>query len=409
MKHPSLIRIITKALPALAALSLLLGGTPGRAAEPEVGPAGRHPLFIVTLLQTLVVVNSETAQVVATVKLPGRPGDVVMSPDGGRIAIGAASGRSLWLFDTTSNELQEVLVGQSPHQIAFRPDSGRLYTSNANDNTVSVIDPSVPKVIATVPGTQRHAGCGRYPGPLTVHPTQARLYVGNRADQTISVIDIGTNQPVPLAPIPGTQRHAGCGHDPVLLALAPDGTRLTVANQNDTLSVINTQTNTRLTTLQLPARASIQQIRPSRDGTLLLVLVSQDSAGPGTQRHAGCGSVYLLRADNHAQVGRLLVGRAPQVMIEHPQRPLLYVVNQSTNDVTVLDLAAKALADTLPIGRNPADAALSVDGGTLWVVNQSDRNLVFVDTTNDHPPSLRGAPGQHVTLEAPPALILAKP
>jgi YVTN family beta-propeller protein len=89
-------------------------------------------------------------------------------------------------------------------------------------------------------------------------------------------------------------------------------------------------------------------------------------------------------------------------MLEHPQRPLLYVVNQTSNDVTVLDLSAKALADTIPIGRSPADAVLGVDGGTLWVINGSDLTLVPVDTTNDQL-------GPEIKLEANPALILMKP
>jgi len=366
---------------AVLACCLLLPSSPRRGAEPVPGPAGSHPLFIVTLLQTVVVVNSETAQAVATIRLTERPGAVLMSPDGGRIALSAASGRALWLFDTASNELQAVTVGQSPHQLAFRPDSGRLYVSNANDNTVSVIDPAVPKVIATVT-------VGRYPGPLAMHPTQPRLYVGNRADRSISVLDTGANQHALPAPIP-------VGHDPVLLALSPDGNRLTAADQNDTLSVISTQTNDRLTTLQIPGRSSIQQILSSRDGTLLLVLVNRDASGP-------VGRVYLLRADNHTQVGQFLVGRTPQVMIEHPERPLLYVVNQATDDVTVLDLSKLALADTISVGRTPVDAALSKDGATLWVVNQSDRSLVSVATATDQL-------GPRVTLEAPPALVLAKP
>jgi len=124
-------------------------------------------------------------------------------------------------------------------------------------------------------------------------------YVTNSGADSVSVINTATNTILTSIPVPG-------GSSPFRIAITPDGTRAYVTNEvNNTVTVIDTLTNTIITTIPLPAGSSPIGIAISPDGS-----------------------------------------RA-------------YVANFGRNSVTVLDTAINAIIATLPAGNIPRGMAIT--------------------------------------------------
>jgi YVTN family beta-propeller protein len=75
-------------------------------------------------------------------------------------------------------------VGRAPRGIAFDPSSGRVYTANHQDATVSVIDAGSRAIVPVPP----RFAVGRRPIAVAVDPANHTVYVANSLDNTLSVL-----------------------------------------------------------------------------------------------------------------------------------------------------------------------------------------------------------------------------
>src|SRR5438270_3423719 len=105
-----------------------------------------------------------------------------------------------------------------------------LYVTNQLDNTLSVIDGSTYKVVATVP-------VGAFPAGVVVSPDGRHAYIAQGGDNAVAVFDTSTNtiaKNVSLAP----------GSRPRGVVLTPNGQFLYVADGgSNSVSVLDTGTN----------------------------------------------------------------------------------------------------------------------------------------------------------------------
>src|SRR5262249_20779118 len=58
---------------------------------------------------------------------------------------------------------------------------------------------------------------------------------------------------------------------------------------------------------------------------------------------------------------------------------LAYVVNRSSNDVTVVDLAGNQVRGTIGVGREPQEVAAAPDGSRVYVANRADNSISVID------------------------------
>jgi YVTN family beta-propeller protein len=70
--------------------------------------------------------------------------------------------------------------------VAVHPDGSRVYVSNGGEGSVSVIDTTDNKIIATIPVGQR-------PWNMAITPNGKKLYVANGRSNSVSVIDTMQN------------------------------------------------------------------------------------------------------------------------------------------------------------------------------------------------------------------------
>ena len=96
--------------------------------------------------------------------------------------------------------IDRIDIGGSPRNIAITADGSRVYATNRDDNTVSVIDPTTNTVVRTV---QLDGNDG--PEGIAVHPDGRTVYVVNNGSSTVDAIDTATGEvrrtvPVDTAP-----------------------------------------------------------------------------------------------------------------------------------------------------------------------------------------------------------------
>ncbi len=78
--------------------------------------------------------------------------------------------------------------------VAVNPDRTKIYVTNQNDNTISVMDAGTNTVTATVK-------VGEGPFGVAVSPDGTKVYSVNNIDNDVSVIDSSTNTVTATIPV----------------------------------------------------------------------------------------------------------------------------------------------------------------------------------------------------------------
>lgn len=136
------------------------------------------------------------------------------------------------VFDTATGRVAgNIPVDVSPYDLQFNADGSILYVSNWGSANVSVVDTATGRVVATVP-------TGSNPNDLELD-NDGRLFVSNGNDNTVTVIDTDKKQAIETINVGPTAR-APQGSTPNALALDRKNKMLFVANaDNNCIAVVN--------------------------------------------------------------------------------------------------------------------------------------------------------------------------
>lgn len=209
---------------------------------------------------------------------------------------------------------------------------------------------------------------------LPVAAQAARLYVSNEDDGTITVLDAGRNAPIATIAV---------GKRPRGLALSPDGARLYVPVSGlpkcpppisdeecarlprdpaaDGIAVIDTRTLARsalFTGVSDPERIAV-----SRDGRRLYV--SEEDAA----------RLAVMDAVHGRVLGTVPVGREPEGVRVTPNGRWVLVTSEEDDTVTVVDTKSNAIVGRAKVGRRPRDLAVTADSRTAYVSGEADASL----------------------------------
>ena len=241
------------------------------------------------------------------------------------------------------------------------------YITNSGDNTVSVINTSTNKVIATIP-------VDKGPNALTVTPDGGNVYVANGGSASVSVIDPETNGVIDTISV-GSGPGGG-------VAAAPDGSKVYVLNGCFDLcgvvSVIATATDTVIATIPVGDRPSGAAVSP--DGRKVYVT------------NGFANSVSVIATKTNTVSDTIAVGMFPQFLAVTPDGGRVYVGNSNSNTVSVIETANDTVIATIPVGSTdpfaggsyPQGVAVSPDGRWVYVANSYLANSVSVISTESN-------------------------
>lgn len=127
----------------------------------------------------------------AVIQVGSAPTGLAVSPDGGHLYVANNQGASVTVIDTRiASVIRTVPVDVLPQYVAVSPDGSTTYVTHtsrlANTNgSVTVIDNHTDKVVGHIP-----VGVGA----CELAVSSDRLYVSNLQDGTVSVVDASTRQ-----------------------------------------------------------------------------------------------------------------------------------------------------------------------------------------------------------------------
>jgi YVTN family beta-propeller protein len=255
-----------------------------------------------------------------------------------------------------------IKVGNAPGAVAVNPAGTRVYVTNYNDNTVSVVDvTSRPnQVIATIP-------VGRQPVEITINPAGTRVYVSDSGGQVynnqVSVIDTASNTVV--ATITGDNAPSG-------LAVNPSGTTVYVANGDgtSTLSVIDASTNTITQRVPLNGSFGVSGVVVNPSGTRVYISGNDSRL------------IHVLDTATNTIIDEISVNARPSGLALTPDGSKLYVaMGFHANEVSVIDTSSDSVASNIPITDDPISVEITPDRKRAYVVAVS--NVLVLDTATN--------------------------
>jgi YVTN family beta-propeller protein len=303
-----------RALPALFVALLVL--TP-----PALAQARAYlPLIDIDEVE---VVELDTHTSLGTILVGAFPSGVATSPNGLRVYVTNGQDGTVSVIDTTIGGFGAVIatvpVGTcctAPLGVAASPDNTLAFVANFGEDEVNVIDVSTNQVITNIP-------VGILPGGIAFSPDGAFAYVANWFDSTVSVIDAGSLTVVDTISVGG--------FGPMGLAVSPDGSRVYTANEGDsTVSVIDTSSNTVLA--DIPTQGfGIQGLAVSADGDFVYVA---DQGGD---------QVIVIDAVGLVEDDIIPVGIAPTGVSVDPVTGLVYVAVTGGQEMARIDPATNTV------------------------------------------------------------------
>lgn len=212
--------------------------------------------------------------------------------------------------------------------------------------------------------------CFALPAPAAAE----RLYVSNEDDGTVTVID--ADRSAALATIAVGKRPRG-------LALSPDGTRLYVAvsgmpkcpppipdeecaklprdSAADGIAVIDTAALTR--TALIAGVSDPERVALSRDGRRLFV--SEEDAA----------RLAVLDARSARVLATVPVGREPEGVRVSPDGRWVLVTSEEENLVTIVDAKSYGVTGKASVGKRPRDIGITSDSRFAYVSGEADASV----------------------------------
>ena len=262
-----------------------------------------------------------------------------------------------------ADELGTWAVGNAPTALAINPAKSRLYVTNRDSDSVTVIALTWQEGPGTVIKTIQ---VGSKPTSVAVSLDNSRVYIGNSGNNTVSVIDANSNTVIGVF---------NTGSSPSALAINPAGTHLYVANRGgNAISVLNASTGAAIGgPITVGSGRNAIALNPA--GTRLYVTNAS-------------GTVSVINTGNNSVVATVGVGSNPVGVSVSPDGTLVYVAN-SGDSLSIIDANTNTRIRHLTLDANPENGvhyvAVSTDGKRAYVTDQADNTLRIVSWINNPP------------------------
>ncbi len=216
----------------------------------------------------------------------------------------------------------------------------RAFVTNSDGDSVSIIDRDTYQVVKTMP-------VGDYPHHMIVSIDGRHLYVGNTISNTVSTIDLTSEEIIKTIPL----------LDPYNFYYTPDRKLLVT-------------TCTRLGRVEIHA--------------------AEDSTGTSG-------------ANGWTRLAEIPTGKDPNHFAFSPDGHFMYVSNEYSHQLSVIDIQERKLVRQIDTGRRPVDVALAPEGKILFVANYGEGHITVYDTLTFYEvvriPTGLGAHGMAMTID----------
>jgi PQQ-dependent catabolism-associated beta-propeller protein len=309
--------------------------------------------------ESVSVLDTDKAEVVATVNVGKRPRGMKLSRDGKELYV-AVSGLpkcppsvpdeecaklkrdltadGIAVIDTATLKLDKLLKsGSDPEQFDLSHDGKRLFVANEDTGTLTVVGIASGAIEATVP-------VGKEPEGVRVTPDGRWIAVTSESGNAIYLIDAHTLKMVKSVPV---------GKRPRDVAFEPDARTAYVSGEFDASVYKTTIPDSAGATKLLQLRAEAKPMGLVLDASHKRLFVS---TGRG-----GTVAVVSLESDPKL-VTEIQVGARPWGIALSHDGKRLYTANGSSNDVTIVDTTTLQVVKKVAVGKSPWGVVLDSRG-----------------------------------------------
>ena len=300
---------------------------------------------------TLEIVDPATLKVVAKIPAGNDPHEVIASADGRRAYIsnyGFGAYHTISVADLVKQKALpkiDLTPLRGPHGLAFA--GGELYFTAEVNKVFGRYNPATKKIDWILGTGQDRTHM------IVVSRNLDRIYTSNVNSGTISIIEKVAKSTAP-GPPSGAQGweetviHTGMGTEG--FDVSPDGKELwSAAAQNGTVSIIDLAAKKVVETLDAHlTRANRLKFTP--DGKYVFV---SRLGGEG-------GDVAIFNAATHGEVKRLSLGRGAAGILMQPDGSRAFIACSPDNYVAVIDLNTLKEVGRIQTGRGPDGMAWAV-------------------------------------------------
>jgi YVTN family beta-propeller protein len=297
---------------------------------------------------TVSVISGDTHEVIATIPVGKRPRGIKVSPDGSVFYV-ALSGSpkcpptmddeecEKMVADKSADGIAEVNAvtqevvrilpsGSDPEQFDVNWETGRLYVSNEDTHTSSILDLNSGTLLMTIP-------TGLEPEGVRLTPDGSRFYVSGEVASDITVLNASTGAEI---------TRIGVGLRPRdILFTADSSTAYISAEFGALINIIDVASNTVTGEIALPEGSLPMGLVLSPDETMLYV-----ANGRGQ-------TVTAIGLASRQVVNSVVVGPRPWGLAMSPDGTTLYSANGPSDDVSVIDIASFEVVKKIPVGETP--------------------------------------------------------
>jgi YVTN family beta-propeller protein len=165
----------------------------------KISPAGielnesTKTMYVVTKENnSLYIINLQTKKIRKQIQLDGEAFACVLSPDKKELYISCWGCDQLLVLNTATEEIVATIpVGDNPNDICITKNGSYLFVANANDNSVSIISRKERKVIEVLNAAMYpNAPSGSTSNAVALSANEKTLYIANADNNCLSVFDV---------------------------------------------------------------------------------------------------------------------------------------------------------------------------------------------------------------------------
>ncbi|SDZ19397.1 40-residue YVTN family beta-propeller repeat-containing protein [Variovorax sp. YR634] len=279
---------------------------------------------------TVSVIDTGTERVVATVPVAAGPDGIIVAPGGRSVFVSGSNASTVSEIDASTDRVaRNIDVGKGPQGLAMTTDGKWLLVAVNGDDRVAFVDTTAHGVSATVPVPKPHT--------IAIRPDGRQAYVASQEPGhfALVVIDMTTRSVVTEIPLDKPPRDLEFGHNGKALYLTLAGV--------PAVQVLDPATN--------------QWSAPVPTGVSPHIAQHFAGMASGVVVVQGPGEVMLFDPATRAAVRSIGVGKQPHWLDLSADGKKLWVSNEGSNDVSVVDLAGGPV-HTVAVGNAPRKVAV---------------------------------------------------
>jgi len=284
--------------------------------------------------------------VIATIPVGKRPRGIQRSPDGSRVYVtlsgSVASGPNakgppptpdrtadgIGVLDAVAATLVDRLPGGTdPEQFAVDVRGSKLFVSNEDAASMSIVDIATKHVDATLP-------VGEEPEGVAASPDGRWIYVTSESSNAVSVVDVQTRALAGQFKVDARPRS---------VAFMPDSSKAYVTSElGGSVAVV-----------ALPKHEVHKTLRLAGEGVRPMgIAVSPDGKRVYVTTGHG-GTVVVIDATEDTVLDSIRVGSRPWGIAITPDGSTVFTANGFSDDVSVIDVASATVTHRVHVGSRP--------------------------------------------------------